>query len=488
MIRPLVSATFALVLTFFMSPLNAPVTQPAPAPVYPTTESSAPAQDNESVLIPLISAQEDNFYLAVSDAAQGSVDQQAIVNQVRESMRATHAKILVGVDKKPNNLKGAAQLVRGLLLFGDSDALSDDWLEHGKDRGYVGKGWIVVGVMLPERAGAPTEVFVDPGRDVRAKAEGATERIRRAGQQYFDSQKYTQGIIEVSKASATQLQAPKKAMFRSWQGVRILALLVMGLVLVVFIMHRRKVRAKAANKRAQRGAQLVDLLRHRAFRLEKYRAPLPAGEPNGPTRRASEAINAAIPALNARALLLAQNYQDGGALRVEELARMEASLADQELLVAATKALNTLLEAKRGQSTDWKAIVITHRERLEDTAQFLNLDSVGQLHCLPQLRTMIIEHTNRLDEIQHWVQADASRQQSPVQVLDQLWQMRAELQQNHSAALTQAREARLEVVDSLRQRMDAHGARQVFSDPLTAVDAALVRAQTLKGENLQENS
>lgn len=485
MIRPLVSATFALVLTFFMLPLSAPAAQPTP--VYPTTESSAPAKDNESVLIPLISAQEDNFYLAVSDAAQSSVDQQAIVDQVRESMGETHAKILVGVDKKPNNLKGAAQLVRGLLLFGDSDALSDDWLEHGKERGYVGNGWIVVGVMLPERAGGTTEVFVDPGRNVRPKTDGATERINRAGQQYFDSQNYTQGIIEVSKASATQLQAPKKAMFTSLQGWGMLALLALAAAIVVFIMHRRKARAQAANKRAQRGQLLVDLLRHRAFRLEKYRAPLPAGESNGPSRRASESINAVIPALNARALLLAQNYQDGGALSVEVLAQMEASLADQELLIAATKALNTLLEAKRGQSADWKAIVLTHRERLEDTAQFLNQDSVGQLHCLPQLRTMMIEHTNRLDEIHHWVQASASRQQSPVQVLDELWQMRAELQQNHSAALTQAREARLEVLDSLRQRMDADGARQVFSDPLSTVDAALARVQTLNGENLQES-
>ncbi|MGP5048780.1 hypothetical protein [Glutamicibacter ardleyensis] len=462
--------------------------QPAPAPVYPTTESSAPAKDNESVLIPLISAHEDNFYLAVSDAAQASVDQQGIVDQVRESMGATHAKILVGVDKKPNNLKGAAQLVRGLLLFGDSDALSDDWLEHGKDRGYVGKGWIVVGVMLPERAGAPTEVFVDPGRNVRAKAEGATERIHRAGQQYFDSQKYTQGIIEVSKASATELRAPKKAMYLSLQGWGVLALVALAAVIVVFIMHQRLRRAHAATKRAQRGQMLVDLLRQRALRLEKYRAPLPVAEPNGPSGRASEAINAVIPSLNARALLLAQNYQDGGALSIEELAQMEASFADQELLIAATKTLNTLLEAQRGENSDWKAIVLTHRERLEDTAQFLNLDDVGQLHCLPQLRTMIIEHTNRLDEIQNWVQASAPRQQSAVQVLDELWRMRTELQENLSVAITQARDARLELVDSLRQRMDADGAREVFSDPLTTLDAALVRAHTLTGENLQENS
>jgi hypothetical protein len=277
-------------------------------------------------------------------------------------------------------------------------------------------------------------------------------------------------------------------MFTSWQGAGMLALLVLGVVIAAFIVHRRKVRAQAADQRAQRGQQLVELLRHRAFRLQKFQAPLPAGEPPGRSRRASESINAAIPVLNERAVRLAQNYQDGGALSVEELARMEACLADQELLVAATKALNTLLEAKRGQSADWKAIVLTHRERLEDTAQFLNLDSVGQLDCLPHLRTMIIEHTNRLDKIQNWVQASAPRQHSPVQFLDELWQLRAELQQNHSAALTQARGARVELIDSLRRRMDADGARQVFSDPLTTVDAALVRAHTLTGEHLQENS
>lgn len=486
MIRPLVSATFALVLTILMLPLSAHAAQSQP--VYPTTRSSAPAKDNESVLIPLISAQEENFYLAVSDAAQSSVDQQAILDQVRESMGATHAKILVGVDKKPNNLKGAAQLVRGLLLFGDGDALSDDWLEHGKERGYVGNGWIVVGVMLPERDGAPTEVFVDPGRNVRPKADGATERIQRAGQQYFDSQKYTQGIIEVSKASATELRAPKKAMYLSLQGWGVLALVALAAVIVVFIMHQRLRRAHAATKRAQRGQMLVDLLRQRALRLEKYRAPLPVAEPNGPSGRASEAINAVIPSLNARALLLAQNYQDGGALSIEELARMETSFADQELLIGATKVLNRLLEAKRGQSSDWNAIVLTHRERLEDTAQFINLDCVSQLDCLPQLRTLMIEHTNRLDRIQTWVQASGAPEQSPVQVLDELWRMRTELQENLSVAITQARDARLELVDSLRQRMDADGAREVFSDPLTTLDAALVRAQTLTGENLQENS
>ncbi|MEG0214510.1 MAG: hypothetical protein RR679_16130, partial [Glutamicibacter sp.] len=99
---------------------------PSPAPVYPSATPGGDSEDEGTVRIPSVSSQEGNFYLAVTDAALDDVDSERIMDQVRAAVDGQDAKILLGVDQEPNNLKGAGQLVRGMLMFGDSDALSDD--------------------------------------------------------------------------------------------------------------------------------------------------------------------------------------------------------------------------------------------------------------------------------------------------------------------------------------------------------------------------
>ncbi|PRA00383.1 hypothetical protein CQ017_04980 [Arthrobacter sp. MYb224] len=475
-------------LALLALPLPAQAQDLRSEPVYPTVQSSAPAQDEEPIRIPRVTAQQENFYLAVSDAAQDSVDTQEILDQVRQSMDLSNAKILVGVDRKPNNLTGAAQLVRGLLLFGDSDALSDDWVENGQELGYVGKGWIVVGVMLPEAPGAPTEVSVEPGRNVTPVGSGAEDRIQRAGRQQFDAQNYSQGLIEVARASATELKAPKDSTTAKIIGFGVLGLIVVGAVLATLIARHRKNRAAAAMARSKRGDMLVELLRQRALRLEKDGARPAAGNPEGPSAQASTAIKTAIPPLNARARQLAEQYQDGGPLGADRLATMESAFADQEVLVAGSKALNSLLGSKFRNKDDWNAIVLTHRERLEDTAQFLNIPSVGQLECVPRLRALIIEHTNRLDEMRQWAGGSQQRNQTTAQVLDELWIMHQELQREHAAAVQQASAANLKLIDSLRERMLGDRAAKVCSDPLSILDRAYARAEELAVVKQQENS
>ncbi|MCZ4149732.1 hypothetical protein BZG21_35605, partial [Escherichia coli] len=86
----------------------------APAPVYPSATPSDGAEDEGTVLIPSVTSQEGNFYLAVTDAALDDVDSERIMDQVRQAVGEQDAKILLGVDQEPNNLKGAAQLVRGM--------------------------------------------------------------------------------------------------------------------------------------------------------------------------------------------------------------------------------------------------------------------------------------------------------------------------------------------------------------------------------------
>ncbi|MEF9982692.1 MAG: hypothetical protein RR762_14970, partial [Glutamicibacter sp.] len=181
---------------------------PSPAPVYPSATPGGDSEDEGTVRIPSVSSQEGNFYLAVTDAALDDVDSERIMDQVRAAVDGQDAKILLGVDQEPNNLKGAGQLVRGMLMFGDSDALSDDWLENGKTLGYVGEGWIAIGVMLPQEAGDPVEIAVDPGRDVRETAPGSQQRILEAGQGEFAAGDYTAGITAVALATTQQLQAP----------------------------------------------------------------------------------------------------------------------------------------------------------------------------------------------------------------------------------------------------------------------------------------
>ncbi|WP_404287292.1 hypothetical protein [Glutamicibacter arilaitensis] len=484
---PRFGALLLLLMALLALPNQAQAQDLRSEPVYPTVQSSAPAEDEEPVLIPRVTAQQENFYLAVSDAAQNSVNTQEILAQVRESMDLSNAKILVGVDKEPNNLAGASQLVRGLLLFGDSDALSDDWLENGKELGYVGKGWIVVGVMLPEDPSAPTEVSVDPGRNVTPVGSGAEERVQGAGRQQFESQNYTQGIIEVARASATELKAPRDSTTTKIIGFGLLGLIVVGTIIATFIVRHRKARAAAATARSKRGDMLVELLRQRALRLDSHGAPHDAGLAEGPSTQASAAISTAIPPLNARARQLAEQYQDGGPLDAGRLATMESTFADQEVLVEGIKVLNTLLGSKFKNKDDWNAIVLTHRERLEDTAQFLNIPSAGQLECVPRLRTLIIEHTNRLDEVRQWTGGSRQREKTTAQVLDELWLMRQELQREQSTAVQQARAANLKLVDSLRERMLGASAAKVYSDPLSAVNRAYTRAQEIAGKNQQVN-
>lgn len=484
---PRFGAALLLPLALLALPIPAQAQDLRSDPVYPTVQSSALAEDEEPILIPRITAQQENFYLAVSDAAQSSVDTQEILDQVRQSMDLSNAKILVGVDKKPNNLTGAAQLVRGLLLFGDSDALSDDWLENGKELGYVGKGWIVVGVMLPETPGAPTEVSVEPGRNVTPVGSGAEDRIQGTGRQQFDAQNYTRGLIEVARASATELNAPKDSTTTKIIGFGVLGLILVATVIATLIARHRKHRAASALARSKRGDMLVELLRQRALRLEKHGARPAAGNPEGPSAQASAAISTAIPPLNARARQLAEQYQDGGPLDADRLATMESALADQEVLVAGSKALNSLLDSKFRNKDDWKAIVLTQRERLEDTAQFLNIPSAGQLECVPRLRTLIIEHTNRLDEVRQRAGGSRHRDQSTAQVLDELWVMRVDLQREQATAVQQARAAKLKLIDSLRERMLGDRAAKLYSDPLSIVDRAYTRAKELAVENPQEH-
>lgn len=428
----------------------------APAPVYPSATPSDGAEDEGTVLIPSVTSQEGNFYLAVTDAALDDVDSERIMDQVRQAVGEQDAKILLGVDQEPNNLKGAAQLVRGMLMFGDSDALSDDWLENGKTLGYVGKGWIAVGVMLSEDPADEVEVFVDPGRDISETDPGSSQKILAAGDEAFRAGDYTAGITEVALATTQQLQAPPDRTLSKVIAVVVLAVAIVFMLAWAWRAKRRKAKKAAAAERLKQ----AELLESRIQQASRYLGRKPVPDLGLPEQgRLAEAM-AELEKQRAGIQHGTQHAQDldpGIAVQEQVSEKQLADLRHRErelsLLRGAVQLAHDFAGRPRDSRESWASIFEYHRERLEDLALFLDLPGAGQLGCAQAARTVIITHTDELQLLRTRVGRRNTGAQDAPGILDRLWELRDELDGVLRDALAQAGQARLKVPQGLGERM-----------------------------------
>ncbi|MGJ3402128.1 hypothetical protein [Glutamicibacter sp. Je.9.36] len=451
-------------------------TQPeATAPVYPSATPDDDSADEGTVLIPSVTSQEGNFYLAVTDAALDEVDSERIMDQVRQAVGEQDAKILLGVDQEPNNLKGAGQLVRGMLMFGDSDALSDDWLENGKTLGYVGEGWIAIGVMLPEKAGDPVEIAVVPGRDVRETAPGSQQRILEAGQGEFAAGDYTAGITAVALATTQQLQAPPDRTLAKVIAVGALAAAVAFLLAWAWRAKRRKARQAAAADRNKQAELLESRIQRASIYLDRHPVPDP-----GLTRESRLAqVMAELERQRAgsqpgawRALGMAPDSLQPQQVSEAQLAQLRDREHELSLLRGAVQLAHAFTARPRDSRESWNRIFEYHRARLEDLALFLDLPGAGQLACAQAARTVIITHTDELQLLHTRLSRRSSGADTAPGILDRLWELRDELDGVLHDALAQAGQARLKIPHGLGESMES---AQRKTDPMEDDPIAVLR-------------
>ncbi|UYQ77084.1 hypothetical protein OF385_13825 [Glutamicibacter sp. JL.03c] len=442
-------------------------------PVYPSASPSSEEEDEGTILIPSVTSQEGKMYLAVTDTAIDDVDSQKIMDAVREAVDGQNAKILLGVDKKPNNLKGASQLVRGMLMFGDSDAMSDDWLENGKTKGYVGEGWIAVGVMLPESPGGEVEVFVDPGRNVKETETGSKDKILDAGTQHFEAGDYTAGVSAVAISTTENLRAPldKKIALGIVFGV----LLLIAAVLAFFgLRQKRRNAVHAAAKKRLKQAEGWDALIQQDLNA-LCRTPATAVDArvsNRSTRTLKEIQVQRETALGANGSVAA-GIQDAiveGKIS-EKQAQQLAGQAEHLALLRRAVELARGLNGTAGNSVkSWNQIIEQHRGGLQLLVQMMDREGAARLQVAPQIRTAIVTHTDALDQMHQRARGKAGPGES-AQLLEDLWELRDELDSLIDLALSQAKAAQVKVdaklVEQLLDFLPRAGAKA--NDPISVL-------------------
>jgi len=444
-------------------------------PVYPSASPSSESEDQDSILIPSVTSQEGKFYLAVSDAAIDDIDSQKIMDAVREAVDGQNAKILLGVDKKPNNLKGASQLVRGMLLFGDSDAMSDDWLENGKTKGYVGEGWIAIGVMLPETVGGETEVYVDPGRNVKETETGSKDRILEAGATDFAAGNYTSGISAVAVSATENLRTPmdKKIVISIVVGV--LALIVAVIVFFALRQKRRLALKIAAQKRTNQAEGWESTIRQDLNALRR----IPTNRFGVAEKYRSSRALQAIQLEKERVLAEQDGAENTLILSGDEphISQAQAQRLEQEaehlaLLRRAVELSRALSGTQNNSVKSWNQIIEQHRGGLELLVQFLDLDGASQLEVSRGIRTALVTHTDALDQLRQRTKSSSDSVQAG-ELLEELWVLREELDSLIDSALTQSGKARVKLDAKLQAQLAAFlpaaGAKP--NDPLSVLRA-----------------
>ncbi|WP_172511561.1 hypothetical protein [Glutamicibacter mishrai] len=452
---------------------TASTTAESSEPVYPSASPNSESEDDDTILIPSVTSQEGKMYLAVTDTAIDDVDSQKIMDAVREAVDGQNAKILLGVDKKPNNLKGASQLVRGMLMFGDSDALSDDWLENGKTKGYVGEGWIAVGVMLPESPDGQVEVFVDPGRNVRETETGSKDKILDAGTKHFEAGDYTAGISAVAISTTENLRAPLDKKIAMGIVFGVLLLIVAVLVFVGLRQKRRKDVQAAAKKRLKQAEGWEASIQKDLNALR--RTPTTAVDTQASNRSTRTLKEIQVQ----RELALAENgavgadVQDAiveGNISEKQARQLEGQAEHLGLLRRAVELARSLTGTAGNSVKSWNQIIEQHRGGLQLLVQLIDHDGAAGLQVVPQIRTAIVTHTDALDQMHERAKAKPGLQ-AAAQLLEDLWVLRDELDSLIDLALSQAEAAQIKVDAKLEEQLFAFLPREGAkpNDPISVL-------------------
>lgn len=409
-------------------------------PVYPSASPSDEEEDDESILIPTVTSQEGKFYLAVTDAAIDNVDSEKIMNEVRAAVDDQHAKILLGVDQKPNNLKGAGQLVRGMLLFGDTDALSDDWLEDRKTQGYVGAGWIVIGVMLPEKPGGEVEVSVDPGRNVSEVDPGSKQEIVDAGKEQFAAGNYTEGISAVALSSTQELDAPLDQKISLSIALGFLAVIALAIVFVALRSKRRKAQQVAIEQLGKDSERWENSIQRHLKKLRDSKMERIETTQNLSSSRAIGEVQSQREQALHEGPGTSEVHTDENS--TEQLSPTQARALEQKaeelrLLSRAVEVSNSLTGGPRAALPIWNQIISKHQEGIELLVAFLDGSGTSQLEVSRAARTIIVTHTDELEQLRALTK-EKSATQSALPLLQDFWVLRDELENVLASCLNEA--------------------------------------------------
>ncbi|MGP9529395.1 hypothetical protein [Glutamicibacter sp. AOP5-A2-18] len=440
-------------------------------PVYPSASPNSESEDEDTILIPSVTSQEGKMYLAVTDTAIDDVDSQKIMDAVREAVDGQNAKILLGVDKKPNNLKGASQLVRGMLMFGDSDAMSDDWLENGKTKGYVGEGWIAVGVMLPESPDGEVEVFVDPGRNVRETETGSKDKILDAGTRYFEAGDYTAGISAVAISTTENLRAPLDKRIAMGIVFGVLLLIVAVLVFVGLRQKRRNDVQAAAKKRLKKAEVWESTIQQDLNALR--RTPTTAVDARVSNRSAQTLKEIQAQRELAENGSVTEDMQGAiveGKISEKQALRLEEQAEHLGLLRRAVELARSLSDTAGNSVKSWNQIIEQHRGGLQLLVQLIDHEGASGLQVVPQIRTAIVTHTDALDQL-HERATSKPGPAEPAQLLEDLWVLRDELDSLIDLALSQAEAVQIKVDAKLEEQLFAFLPREGAkpNDPISVL-------------------
>ncbi len=422
-------------------------------PIYPNKPSTAPKdeKDEKDIVLPDIVAEEGDFHLAVIDSQQKKIDNQKVLDGVREIMGQTNAKIVVGVDGPKNTWKGgAAQFIRGMTLFGPTSylLLHDDWPDTSDKVGLIQDGWIVIGLVLPTDDGAGGEVAIDRAWNVRGDRKAALEHSVEALRPAMDQQDYTQAVIEAVRATTGELTTSKdyfsKITPKTSEGKKILAVSVLGglLALTAFIYSTSRIRAArrtAAQRRQKRGLQLQERLRNQSQKLASARLPelqLPA-DSLAATRGAQ--FLAAVPSVIEESRQAADGVAETAGVSAAQLERLERANTAQDTLLDAFTALDGLLGHEKPDHRRFSSTIAAHKELLESCALFMDDAKASALPAAPQLRAHLVTDTNALLEARQWLNSPKFRTVEPVAMLQILWQLRVSLNTTLRSLAAQAK-------------------------------------------------
>ena len=414
-IRALAAAALLLCL---LSPALSAAADTDPLPAYPTA-TSVP-QDEEGIIhLPGLSAETDRFQFAVKESAEPLINT-AQVMQVAEVLEGTGLNLAVAVDREPSSVVSAAQLIRGMLLFGPIDALSDDWLEKGKTHGYVGDDWVVIGIVLPESGQGEAEVAMDLGRNVTFRDGVTGNELALAGAPEFATGDATAGVSRVIEAVVGGVQrSPNygKYALLVLAGVAVAAL---SLTLAAIVRRRRRTGRAEHNERALAAAAKIH---HLSGRIERTGFP-PLLATNSPLAGALEWLRARGPEL-LDAARRAAGPQDIAAIPEGSTDRV---ISYAETLQQLSDVLAELASwSQPGQQVQSLRRLAQHHRHLLSTIPDL-LDGRARIANAAVLRGLLVEHTDALETLESLNPADTT-------VLERHWQLRQELERELDLAL-----------------------------------------------------
>ncbi|QRQ78143.1 hypothetical protein [Glutamicibacter protophormiae] len=460
-------------------------------PIYPVGPSDAPlnGQDEDkekgTIRVPDLVAEEGDFHLAVIDSVQAQIDNQEVLDAVRETMGQTNAKIVVGVDTADNTMEGgAAQFIRALTLFGPTSylLLHDDWPDSTDTKGYIQDGWIVIGLMLPDKDGHGAEIAIDKAWNVTGDRSAALSNSVAALRPMMDKEDYTQAVIESVRITTEELKAPKNILGvllpASSDGKRTLLFVVLGVLgtlLTTYVVLRgaRKRQRQATTERSARAAQLARLLPQQLRELESCKLPAISVDAGGVIQQRAELLERAISPLAKAGQEAVRRVSAATPVSSAELERLEGINRCQEELVSACTAFNGLLGTANPSRQRWGSIISAHRRLLDDCAQFLDRADTASLDAAARVRGHLVTDTDALDEAQQWLEKPMSRRATPVDMLERLWELRLALTSDLEQLLEQAGRKRIKVPHELaahRTDRPEDGTRRL--DDLATLDQA----------------